>query len=200
MALPSDVIERRPDVAAAERGAAAANAQVGVARAAFFPSVMLNGGAGWESRDLALLFSAPTLLWSFGTQIAQTVFDAGRTRARVDFANAAYQGAIANYRQTVLGALQEVEDGLAGLQSLDRAANQARHAVESARKVYNIASVRYEGGLATSLDVITAQQSLLYNQRTAVQILGQQMTTSVFLVKAAGGDWNHVAAAPAATR
>ena len=176
------------------------NAQVGVARAAFFPSVMLNGGAGWESRDLALLFSAPTLLWSFGTQIAQTVFDAGRTRARVDFANAAYQGAIANYRQTVLGALQEVEDGLAGLQSLDRAANQARHAVESARKVYDIASVRYEGGLATSLDVITAQQSLLNNQRTAVQILGQQMTTSVFLVKAVGGDWNHDAAAPTATR
>lgn len=200
MALPSDVIERRPDVAAAERGAAAANAQVGVARAAFFPSVMLGGGAGWESRDLALLFSAPTLLWSFGTQIAQTVFDAGRTRARVDVANAAYQGAIANYRQTVLGALQEVEDGLAGLQSLDRAASQARSAVASARKVYDIASVRYEGGLATSLDVITAQQSLLNNQRTAVQILGQQMTTSVFLVKAVGGDWNHAATPPTAQR
>ncbi|CAJ0810098.1 efflux transporter outer membrane subunit [Ralstonia flaminis] len=198
VALPSDVIERRPDVAAAERGAAAANAQVGVARAAFFPSVMLGGGAGWESRDVALLFSAPTLLWSFGTQIAQTVFDAGRTRARVDFANAGYQGAIANYRQTVLGALQEVEDGLAGLQSLDRAATQARAAVSSARKVYDIASVRYEGGLATSLDVITAQQSLLNNQRTAVQILGQQLTTSVFLVKAVGGDWNHPATPPTA--
>ncbi|WP_247364071.1 efflux transporter outer membrane subunit [Ralstonia pseudosolanacearum] len=190
VALPSDVIERRPDVAAAERGAAAANASVGVARAAFFPSIMLNGGAGWESRDLALLFSAPSLLWSFGTQIAQTVFDAGRTRARVDFANAGYQGAIANYRQAVLGALQEVEDGLSGLQALDRAAAQARASVESARKVYDIASARYEGGLATSLDVITAQQSLLNNQRTAVQILGQQLTTSVFLVKAAGGDWS----------
>lgn len=198
VALPSDVIERRPDVAAAERGAAAANAQVGVARAAFFPSVMLGGGAGWESRDLALLFSAPTLLWSFSTQIAQTVFDAGRTSARVDFANAGYQGSIANYRQTVLGALQEVEDGLAGLQSLDRAATQARNAVESARKVYDIASVRYEGGLATSLDVITAQQSLLNNQRTAVQILGQQLTTSVFLVKAVGGDWTHPATPPTA--
>ena len=200
VALPSDVIERRPDVAAAERGAAAANAQVGVARAAFFPSVMLSGGAGWESRDIALLFSAPTLLWSFGTQIAQTAFDAGRTSARVDFANAAYQGSIANYRQTVLGALQEVEDGLAGLQSLDRAATQARAAVASARKVYDIASVRYEGGLATSLDVITAQQSLLNNQRTAVQILGQQLTTSVFLVKAVGGDWNHPTTPPTAER
>ena len=200
VALPSDVIERRPDVAAAERGAAAANAQVGVARAAFFPSVMLSGGAGWESRDIALLFSAPTLLWSFGTQIAQTAFDAGRTSARVDFANAAYQGSIANYRQTVLGALQEVEDGLAGLQSLDRAATQARAAVASARKVYDIASVRYEGGLATSLDVITAQQSLLNNQRTAVQILGQQLTTSVFLVKAVGGDWNHPTMPPSAKR
>jgi len=200
VALPSDVIERRPDVAAAERGAAAANAQVGVARAAFFPSVMLNGGGGWESRDFALLFSAPTLLWSFGTQIAQTVFDAGRTRARVDVANAAYQGAIANYRQTVLGALQEVEDGLAGLQSLDRAASQAHAAVESANKVYDIASVRYEGGLATSLDVITAQQSLLNNQRTAVQILGQQLTTRVFLVKAVGGDWSHPATPPTAKR
>jgi NodT family efflux transporter outer membrane factor (OMF) lipoprotein len=189
VALPSDVIERRPDVAAAERGAAAANASVGVARAAFFPSVMLNGGGGWEARDLALLFSAPSMLWSFGTQIAQTVFDAGRTRARVDFANAGYQGAIANYRQTVLGALQEVEDALAGLQTLDRAATLPQAAVESARKVYDIASVRYEGGLATSLDVITAQQSLLNNQRTAVQILGQQMTTAVFLVKAAGGDY-----------
>lgn len=196
VALPSDVIERRPDVAAAERGAAAANASVGVARAAFFPSIMLNGGAGWESRDLALLFSAPSLLWSFGTQIAQTVFDAGRTRARVDFANAGYQGAIANYRQAVLGALQEVEDGLSGLQALDRAAAQARASVESARKVYDIASARYEGGLATSLDVITAQQSLLNNQRTAVQILGQQLTTSVFLVKAAGGDWSHPPSRP----
>ncbi|AMP40453.1 RND transporter (plasmid) [Ralstonia solanacearum] len=200
VALPSDVIERRPDVAAAERGAAAANASVGVARAAFFPSIMLGGGAGWESRDLALLFSAPSLLWSFGTQIAQTVFDAGRTRARVDFANAGYQGAIANYRQTVLGALQEVEDGLSGLQALDRAAAQARASVESARKVYDIASARYEGGLATSLDVITAQQSLLNNQRTAVQILGQQLTTSVFLVKAVGGDWNHPAVPPTARR
>ncbi|MEQ6349531.1 efflux transporter outer membrane subunit [Ralstonia pseudosolanacearum] len=200
VALPSDVIERRPDVAAAERGAAAANASVGVARAAFFPSIMLNGGAGWESRDLALLFSAPSLLWSFGTQIAQTVFDAGRTRARVDFANAGYQGAIANYRQAVLGALQEVEDGLSGLQALDRAAAQARASVESARKVYDIASARYEGGLATSLDVITAQQSLLNNQRTAVQILGQQLTTSVFLVKAAGGDWSHPAEPPTARR
>ncbi|MHA6820522.1 efflux transporter outer membrane subunit [Ralstonia pseudosolanacearum] len=200
VALPSDVIERRPDVAAAERGAAAANASVGVARAAFFPSIMLNGGAGWESRDLALLFSAPSLLWSFGTQIVQTVFDAGRTRARVDFANAGYQGAIANYRQTVLGALQEVEDGLSGLQALDRAAAQARASVESARKVYDIASARYEGGLATSLDVITAQQSLLNNQRTAVQILGQQLTTGVFLVKAVGGDWNHPAEPPTARR
>lgn len=100
----------------------------------------------------------------------------------------------------MLGALQEVEDGLSGLQALDRAATQARASVESARKVYDIASARYEGGLATSLDVITAQQALLNNQRTAVQILGQQLTTSVFLVKAVGGDWSHPAVPPTARR
>jgi NodT family efflux transporter outer membrane factor (OMF) lipoprotein len=197
--LPSDLLQRRPDVASAERAMAAANARIGVARAAYFPSIDLLPGigapsAGWESNALATLFAAPSRLWSIGLSASQTLFDAGKTRANVRFADADYTAAVASYRQTVLTAMEEVENGITGLATLDRAERQATASVRSAQRAFDIATDRYKGGVDTYLDVITAQQTLLTNQRQAVQIQGQQFTTAVFLVKALGGGWDATAA------
>jgi outer membrane protein, multidrug efflux system len=197
--LPSDLLQRRPDVASAERAMAAANARIGVARAAYFPSIDLLPGigapsAGWESNALATLFAAPSRLWSIGLSASQTLFDAGKTRANVRFADADYTAAVASYRQTVLTAMEEVENGITGLTTLDRAERQATASVRSAQRAFDIATDRYKGGVDTYLDVITAQQTLLTNQRQAVQIQGQQFATAVFLVKALGGGWNPSAA------
>jgi len=189
LGVPSEVLQRRPDVAAAERAMAAANAQIGVASAAFYPSVLLGPSVGYESRDLSSLFNAPSLLWSIGVSATQSIFDGGRVRANVDFAKAGYDLTVANYRRTVLTAMQEVEDGITGLAALDRASTQAQTAVASARRVLEMATSRYEGGASTYFDVITAQQSLLASERQAAQLLGQRQLGSVFLVKALGGDW-----------
>lgn len=189
LALPSDVLERRPDVASAERAMAAANAQIGMAQAAFYPSVMLSPMVGLESSRLSNLVSASSLLWSFGVSAVQTLFDAGRIRANVDYAQAGYQANVAFYRQTVLTAMQEVEDGLSGTTILRRAATNAQTAVNSSQHVLDLASARYEGGIGTHLDVITAQQGLLTSQRQAVQIAGQRFQVAVFLIKALGGGW-----------
>lgn len=187
--IPSDVLERRPDVASAERAMAAANAQIGVASAAFYPSVMLAPSVGVDSRLFQRLFDAPSVLWSLGVSATQVLFDGGRMRANVDFARAGYDVTVANYRRVVLTAMQEVEDGISGVAALDRAYSQAQRAVASAGRVLDIANDRYEGGVASYLDVITAQQSQLSSERQAAQLLGQRLLTSVFLVKALGGDW-----------
>lgn len=187
--VPSDALERRPDVASAERAMAAANAQIGVATAAFYPSIVLAPVVGVDSRMIDTLFDAPSLLWSVGVSATQTLFDGGRIRANVDFTRAGYDATVANYRRVVLTAMQEAEDGITGLASLDRASTQALAAVASARRVLDMATSRYEGGASTYLDVITAQQSLLAAERQAAQLLGQRLLTSVFLVKALGGDW-----------
>lgn len=187
--LPSDVLQRRPDVASAERAMAAANANIGVARAAYFPTILLQSNGGWDSNQIGNLLSAPSLLWSLGAAVTQTLFDAGKTRAGVRIAEASYSAAVAGYRQSVLVAMQEVEDGIDGMAMLDRAGQQAEAGVRSAQRVLELANDRYSGGLDTYLDVITAQQALLANQRQAVQIHGQQMLTAVFLVKALGGGW-----------
>jgi NodT family efflux transporter outer membrane factor (OMF) lipoprotein len=187
--LPSDLLQRRPDIAAAERAMAGANAQIGVARAAYYPSFTLNPGVGVDSRMLSPLFVAPRLLWSVGVSALQPVFDAGRTDAQVAIANAQYQLAVANYRRAVLTAFQEVQDGINGSAALDRALAQARLAEQSAQKVLQLATDRYEGGAASYLEVITAQQALLNTQRQAAQLLGQRLLVSVFLVKALGGSW-----------
>jgi outer membrane protein TolC len=136
------------------------------------------------------LFTAPSRLWSLGLSASQTLFDAGKTRANVRFADADYTAAVASYRQTVLTAMEEVENGITGLGSLERAEIQANASVRSAQRAFDIASERYKGGVDTYLDVITAEQTLLTNQRQAVQIQGQQFTTAVFLVKALGGGWS----------
>jgi multidrug efflux system outer membrane protein len=193
--LPSDLLQRRPDVASAERSMAAANARIGVARAAYYPSIQLGsnfGGpnAGWQSRTLATLFEAPSRLWSLGLSATQTLFDAGKTRANVRIANADYSAAVATYRQTVLTAMEEVENGITGLASLDRAVTRADASVKSAQEAFDIATVRYRGGVDTYLEMITAQQALLSNQRQAVQVHGQQFATAVYLVKALGGGWS----------
>lgn len=189
LGLPSDVLERRPDVASAERAMAAANAQIGIASAAYYPSFILNPTYGFDSRSLTTLFDAPSLLWSFGVTVTQNLFSAGRLDAGVDFARAGYDGALANYRRVVLTALQEVEDGITGVVTLDSALVQAQKAAVSARRVLDIANDRYEGGVATYLDVITAQQALLNNERQLAQLGGQRLLVSVFLIKALGGDW-----------
>ncbi|HEX4355580.1 MAG TPA: TolC family protein, partial [Polyangiales bacterium] len=163
--------------------------QIGVAKAAFFPSLTLNGNIGWESTEFANLLSAPSLLWTLGTMASQVIFDGGRRSANVDFANEGYKAAEANYRQTVLNAFEQVQDGIAGLSVLDGAAKQSHAAVDDAQRLLSLANDRYSGGLVAFLDVITAQQSLLTSLRQDVQIHGQQMTLSVSLVKALGGGW-----------
>ncbi len=190
LGVPSDVLERRPDVASAERAMAAANAQIGVARAAYYPSIALSPTVGYDSRAISTLFNAPSLLWSLGVSLAQPIFDGGRIDANVQFARSGYEAALANYRRVVLTAMQEVEDGITSTQALDRALARAQQASASAEKVLKLATDRYEGGVTTYLEVITAQQALLTSQRQAAQLLGQRMVVSVFLVKALGGDWN----------
>lgn len=187
--VPSDVLERRPDVAAAERAMAAANAQIGVANAAFYPSIFITGTAGQQARRLPLLFDSPSLIWSLGASLAAPLFDGGRIRANVENASAGYEATVAAYRRVVLTAMQEVEDGITGLAALERAHAQAITATRSATKVLDLATSRYEGGVATYLDVISAQQGLLSSERLAAQLAGQRLLTAVFLVKALGGDW-----------
>jgi len=193
--VPSELLQRRPDVASAERSMAAANARIGVARAAYYPSIDLGSGfgepnAGFQSNALSTLFEASSRLWSIGLSATQTLFDAGKNRANVRFANADYTAAVAAYRQTVLTAMEEVENGITGLASLDRAVREADASVKSAQDAFDIAAVRYRGGVDTYLEMITAQQILLSNQRQAVQVRGQQFATEVYLIKALGGSWS----------
>ena len=195
LGVPSDVLERRPDVASAERAMAAANAQIGVAKAAYYPSITITALGGGESRVFGGIFDAPSLVWSLGASLVQPVFQGGRLDANVEFARANYDATVATYRRVVLTAMQEVEDGITGLASLERADAQARIAVETARRVLELANARYEGGATTYLDVIVAQQALLSAERQAAQLAGQRLLTSVFLIKALGGGWEQPARA-----
>ena len=187
--VPSDLLERRPDVASAERAMAAANAQIGVANAAFYPSVILGASGGQESRIFDTLLHSPSHVWSLGVSLLQPIFDAGRAQSGVDFARAGYETATQNYRRVILNAMQEAEDGIIGLAALERAYRQAQVAVDSAQRTVELVNARFEGGIAGPLEVITVQQSLLNSERLVSQLAGQQLLTSVFLVKALGGDW-----------
>jgi outer membrane protein, multidrug efflux system len=188
--LPSEILERRPDIATSERQMAFENAQVGIAMTAFYPHITLSGEGGYESRNIATLVNAPSAAWSLGGDLLQPVFNGGRNRANLASTRAAYDQSVSNYRESVLEAFQQVEDGLSGLALLDQAAKTQQAAVIASRRALDIANDRYVGGLTTYLDVITAQSTLLSNERLATQLLGQQMTTSVYLVKALGGAWN----------
>ncbi|HEY2254166.1 MAG TPA: efflux transporter outer membrane subunit [Variovorax sp.] len=189
LGVPSEALERRPDVASAERAMAAANAQIGVATAAFYPSVMLLPAGGLDSATLSQLFNAQSVFWSLGVAATQTIFDGGRIRSNVNFAKAGYDASVASYRRTVLNAMQEAEDGITGLAALDHATAQSVTAVASAQRVLDMSVSRYQGGASIYLDVITAQQSLLNVERQTAQLQGQLLLGSVFLVKALGGDW-----------
>lgn len=188
--VPSEILERRPDIAISERQMAFANAQVGLAMAAFYPHITLGGSGGWESRDIATLINAPSAFWTLGGDLLQPVVNGGRNRANLAVTRAAYDESVAHYRESVLVAFQQVEDGLSGLALLNQAAKTQHAAVTDSRRTLDIANNRYVGGLTTYLDVITAQSTLLANERLATQLLGQQMVTSVYLVKALGGAWN----------
>ncbi len=190
MLLPSELLERRPDVAEAERNVAAANARIGVARAALFPSVGIGGFAGWESRSLTSLLNVSSTFWSLGISALQPILNGGRNRATLENARAAYEETAANYRESALTAFQQVEDALSSLNALSVASSSQQQAVAAANQALALASARYGGGLVTYLDVITAQEQLLSNERLATQIRGQRLLSSVLLVKALGGGWD----------
>ncbi len=190
LGVPSDVLERRPDIATAERQMAYQNAQVGIARTAFYPHITLSGSGGWQSKDIAPLLNAPSLFWSLGADALQPIFEGGRNRANLAAARSAYDQSVANYRQSVLTAFQQVEDGISNLTTLSQALSTQGAAVEDARRSLAIANNRYVGGVTTYLDVITAQTTLLTSERLETQLLGQQMVSSIYLVKALGGGWD----------
>ncbi len=188
--VPSEILERRPDIANNERQMAFQNAQVGLAMTAFYPHITLSGSGGWQSRDIATLVNAPSAFWALGGDILQPIFNGGRNRANLAAARAVYDESVATYRESVLEAFQQVEDGLSGLTMLDQPLKTQQTAVEDSRRALDIANSRYVGGVTTYLDVITAQSTLLTNERLATQLVGQQMVTSVYLVKALGGGWD----------
>jgi NodT family efflux transporter outer membrane factor (OMF) lipoprotein len=187
--LPSALLERRPDVAGTERRVAAANAQIGVAQAAYYPTFSISAAAGLQA-SLTNFFTSPTRFWSVGPSLAQTLFDGGRRRGLTDQAIAAYDQTVAAYRQSALTAFQEVEDDLAELRILEQEADRQAAAVRSAEKSLSLSVERYKGGIATYLEVITAQSVALQNERTAVTLLGRRMVADVLLVKAIGGGWD----------
>jgi NodT family efflux transporter outer membrane factor (OMF) lipoprotein len=188
--IPSQLLERRPDIAAAERRVAEANAQIGVARAAYFPTITLSGSVGYESSSTANLLSGPAFIWSIGGSLAETIFDAGKRGAVTEQAWASYRGTVATYRETVLAAFQEVEDNLSSLRILSQELQQQSDAVAASQRYLNLASARYKLGVDSYLNVITAQTTLLSNQRTALNLQMEQMTASVQLINALGGGWD----------
>ena len=189
LGLPSELLERRPDVAAAERAVAAANAQIGVAQAAFYPTFTLTGSGGFRSQDLGDLISSPSRFWAVGPVLAQVLFDGGLRRGVSNQAKAAYDAQVAAYRQSVLTGFQEVENNVAALRILEQEANVQDEAVRLARESVELTTNQYKAGIVSYLNVVAVQRVALDNERTAIGILGQRLTSSVLLVKALGGGW-----------
>ncbi|HZO37878.1 MAG TPA: efflux transporter outer membrane subunit [Methylomirabilota bacterium] len=188
--VPSQLLERRPDIAASERRVAEANEQIGIAKAAYFPAVVLNASVGFEGSSFGNALNASSLLWAVGASITQTIFDGGRRGAVSDVARAGYDATVAAYRQTTLNAFQQVEDNLVALRVLEQESQEQRRAVESAQESLRLFTNRYRGGVDNYLQVITAQTVTLTNQRTEIDILRRRMGASVLLVKALGGGWD----------
>jgi NodT family efflux transporter outer membrane factor (OMF) lipoprotein len=188
--VPSELLERRPDIAAAERLVQAANAQIGVARAAYFPNVTLSGGGGFESGAIGTLIQGPSGFWSLAGSAAELIFDGGQRRGVSEQAKAGFDMSVANYRQTVLTAFQEVEDNLSALRILQDEAKTEDAAVAAAEHSLDLSNNRYKGGVANYLEVTTAQSAALSDEVTALNILIRRMSASVLLVKAIGGGWN----------
>jgi NodT family efflux transporter outer membrane factor (OMF) lipoprotein len=188
--VPSGLLERRPDIAAGERRMAEANDQVGIARAAYFPTLTISATGGFQGTSAINWFTWPSRFWGVGPQLSQTLFDAGRRRATTEAANANYDGTVATYRQTALTAFQEVEDNLAALRILEKEALQQQEATASAQESLQLFTSRYEGGVDNYLQVITAQTTALANERNDIDIQRRRMDASVLLVKAVGGGWD----------
>jgi NodT family efflux transporter outer membrane factor (OMF) lipoprotein len=188
--VPSDLLERRPDVAAAERRVAAANAQIGLAKTAYYPTLTLSAAGGLEGNTFTNWFAWPSHFFALGPSLLETLYDAGRRHAVTDQAWAAYDANVAAYRQSVLTAFQEVEDNLAALRILEEESAKQQQAVQSAERSLALSTNRYKGGLVTYFEVITAQSIALSNERTAVDILTRRMNSSVLLIKALGGGWS----------
>jgi NodT family efflux transporter outer membrane factor (OMF) lipoprotein len=188
--VPSALLERRPDVAAAERTVAAANAQIGVATAAYYPTVSLGASGGFESSDVESWLVWPARIWSFGPSVTETVFDGGKRGALTAQARGAYDEQVANYRQTVIAAFQNVEDQIAALRYLEDELERQNRAVDAARESVRITSSQYKAGIVSYLNVVVVQASALQNERTAVDLLGRRMVASVQLVQAVGGGWS----------
>ena len=191
--LPSALLERRPDIAAAERRMAAANAQIGVAKAAYYPNISLGATGGFESGVITTLLSGPSIIWSAGASAIAPIFDAGRRRASTDQAIAAYDQTVANYRETVLTGFQQVEDNLAALRILEKEADTQQRAVVASQKSLELSLTRYRGGITSYLEVTTAQSAALADEVAAVNILGRRMTSAVLLIQALGGGWDRSA-------
>lgn len=189
-ALPSDLLERRPDIGESERQMAVANAQIGIAKAAYYPSLVLFGQGGWNSQHISELANAESAIWAIGANVAEDIFTGGARRAQMQYSRAGYDATVANYRGTVLNAFREVQDNITGLQVLQAARQSQADAVDSSRRQLDIATSRYVGGLVNYLDVVSAQQILLGNEQEAAIIQGQWLITSVLLVKALGGGWD----------
>ena len=188
--LPSDLLERRPDVASAERQMAVTNAQIGIAQSAYYPSLNLFGNGGWQAADIAKLANVQSTFWAVGANVAESIFTGGARRAQVQFAKAGYDASVAFYRDSVLNAFREVQDDVTGLTVLDQANQSQQQAVDAARRTLDIASGRYAGGLVSYLDVVSAQQNLLNSEQELAVIHGQRLVTSVLLIKALGGGWD----------
>jgi NodT family efflux transporter outer membrane factor (OMF) lipoprotein len=188
--LPSQLLERRPDIAAAERRVAEANEGIGIAEAAYFPSLTIGGAVGLQSRHISNLFTWPSRVWAVGPQASEIIYDAGRRRAGVQQAQANYDATVATYRETTLEAFQQVEDNLAALRILAQEATQEEQAVKESEYDLGLFTHLYEGGVDPYLQVVTAQTTLLFNQRNEIDILRRQMDASVLLIKAIGGGWN----------
>lgn len=188
--VPSDLLERRPDIAAAERRVASANAQVGLAKTAYYPLINLFASGGLESGTITTLAQGPSALWSVGASALFTVFDGGKRRATNDQAKSAYDASVASYRETVLTSFQQVEDNLAALRILEQEATVQANAVQAAQRSLDLSNTRYDGGVTNYLEVITAQNAALSDEVTAVNILGRRMANAVLLIEALGGGWD----------
>jgi len=188
--VPSQLLERRPDIASEERRMAAANEQIGIAKAAYYPVLGLGALGGFNSGSIAGWFTWPSRVWAVGPTLTETLYDGGRRRANSNIAIANYDAAVANYRQAALTAFQQVEDNLAALRVLEKEAQQQRQATASAQESLSLFQTRYEGGVDTYLQVVTWQTAALLNERADIDLMRRRLDASVLLIKALGGGWH----------
>lgn len=189
-ALPSELLERRPDIAAAERRMAAANEEIGIVQAAYYPTLSLSASAGFQGTSILNWLQWPSRFWAVGPSLSETIFDAGRRRATTDIARSGYDSAIAAYRQTTLSAFQQVEDSLTVLRVLATESEQQHQATDSANQSLQLFENRYQGGVDTYLQVVTSQTTALSNQRNDLDIMRRRLDATVLLIKALGGNWS----------